>query len=111
MALKKVKLGDLLELCDERNSDLKYDLSDVRGISIKKVFIDTKADMEGVSLKPYILVKPDSFAYVTVTSRNGEKITIAHNDTKETFIVQLTGKGIYQKHNKKHKIKQKTAFK
>lgn len=29
MALKKVKLGDLLELCDERNSDLKYDLSDV----------------------------------------------------------------------------------
>lgn len=87
MALKKVKLGDLLELCDERNSDLKYDLSDVRGISIKKVFIDTKADMEGVSLKPYVLVKPDSFAYVTVTSRNGEKITIAHNDTKETFIV------------------------
>lgn len=87
MALKKVKLGDLLELCDERNSDLKYDLSDVRGISIKKVFIDTKADMEGVSLKPYILVKPDSFAYVTVTSRNGEKITIAHNDTEETFIV------------------------
>ena len=83
MALKKVKLGDLLELCDERNSDLKYDLSDVRGISIKKVFIDTKADMEGVSLKPYILVKPDSFAYVTVTSRNGEKITIAHNDTKK----------------------------
>lgn len=87
MALKKVKLGDLLEFCDERNSDLKYDLSDVRGISIKKVFIDTKADMEGVSLKPYILVKPDSFAYVTVTSRNGEKITIAHNDSKETFIV------------------------
>lgn len=87
MALKKVKLGDLLELCDERNSDLKYDLSDVRGISIKKVFIDTRADMEGVSLKPYVLVKPDSFAYVTVTSRNGEKITIAHNDTKETFIV------------------------
>lgn len=87
MALKKVRLGDLLELCDERNSDLKYDLSDVRGISIKKVFIDTKADMEGVSLKPYVLVKPDSFAYVTVTSRNGEKITIAHNDTKETFIV------------------------
>lgn len=50
MALKKVKLGDLLELCDERNSDLKYDLSDVRGISIKKVFIDTKADMEGVAM-------------------------------------------------------------
>lgn len=91
MALKKVKLGDLLELCDERNSDLKYDLSDVRGISIKKVFIDTKADMEGVSLKPYILVKPDSFAYVTVTSRNGEKITMAAWAAGNPYMLFFTG--------------------
>jgi type I restriction enzyme S subunit len=33
-----------------------------------------QADMEGVSLKPYYLVKPDAFTYVTVTVRNGEKI-------------------------------------
>ncbi|MGB4093679.1 MAG: restriction endonuclease subunit S [Ruminococcus flavefaciens] len=87
MALTKYKLGSLLELLDERNSDLKYGIDDVKGISIQKVFIETKADMTGVSLKPYILVKPDSFAYVTVTSRNGEKITIAHNDTENTYIV------------------------
>lgn len=87
MALNKYKLGSLLELLDERNSDLKYGIDDVKGISIQKVFIETKADMAGVSLKPYILVKPDSFAYVTVTSRNGEKITIAHNDTENTYIV------------------------
>ena len=87
MALTKYKLGSLLELLDERNSDLKYGIDDVKGISIQKVFIETKADMAGVSLKPYILVKPDSFAYVTVTSRNGEKITIAHNDTENTYIV------------------------
>ena len=87
MALTKYKLGTLLELLDERNSDLKYGIDDVKGISIQKVFIETKADMAGVSLKPYILVKPDSFAYVTVTSRNGEKITIAHNDTENTYIV------------------------
>lgn len=80
MALSKYKLGALLHLCDERNSDSYYALADVKGISIQKVFIETKADMTGVSLKPYILVKPDCFAYVTVTSRNGEKITIAHND-------------------------------
>lgn len=43
--------------------------------------------MTGVSLRPYILVKPDYFAYVTVTSRNGEKITLAHNDTENTYIV------------------------
>lgn len=87
MASTKYKLGDLLRLHDERNSDSRYTLADVKGISIQKVFIETKADMTGVSLKPYILVKPDFFAYVTVTSRNGEKITIAHNDTENTYIV------------------------
>ena len=87
MASTKYKLGSLLRLCDERNSDSQYTLADVKGISIQKVFIETKADMTGVSLKPYILVKPDYFAYVPVTSRNGEKITIAHNDTESTYIV------------------------
>jgi type I restriction enzyme S subunit len=42
--------------------------------------------MEGVSLKPYLIVPPDYFAYVPVTSRNGEKITIAHNNTNDTYI-------------------------
>ena len=87
MALKRIKLGDLIELCSETNSSLEYSLEDVKGISIKKMFIETKADMQGVSLKPYLLVRPDSFAYVTVTSRNGEKITLAHNTSEKTFIV------------------------
>lgn len=87
MALTKYKLGQLIQLEDERNSDNKYTLDDVKGISIQKVFIDTKADMQDVSLTPYILVKPDFFAYVTVTSRNGGKITLAHNDTENTYIV------------------------
>ncbi len=87
MGLKKYKLGVLIELCDERNSSNVYTLDDVKGISIKKEFIETKADMAGVSLTPYILVRPDSFAYVTVTSRNGEKITLAHNTSKDTYIV------------------------
>ena len=87
MALNKYKLGDLIELCEETNQELKYKLEDVKGISIKKIFIETKADMQGVSLKPYLLVKPDCFAYVPVTSRNGEKITLAHNTTNDTYIV------------------------
>ncbi len=36
MRLKKYKLGELIELCDERNSDNKYKLSDVKGISTEK---------------------------------------------------------------------------
>lgn len=87
MALSKYKLGELIELCNETNINLTYSLKDVKGISIKKEFFETKADMQGVSLKPYLLVKPDSFAYVTVTSRNGEKITLAHNTTDKTYIV------------------------
>ena len=87
MALIKYKLGELIEQCDVRNDELKYTLEDVKGISIKKIFIKTKADMKDVSLIPYKLVQPDNFAYVTVTSRNGEKITLAHNKTVNTYIV------------------------
>lgn len=87
MASTKYKLGQLIQLEDERNSDGKFTLDDVKGISIQKIFIETKADMQDVSLTPYILVKPDFFAYVTVTSRNGGKITLAHNDTENTYIV------------------------
>ena len=80
------KLGNYIALCDEKNDDLVYGLDAVRGISIEKRFIYTKANMEGVSLKPYAVVKPDEFAYVTVTSRNGEKISLARNNSDETYI-------------------------
>lgn len=42
--------------------------------------------MEGVNLDPYLLIRPNEFAYVTVTSRNGEKISIALNDSDGTYI-------------------------
>lgn len=82
-----VSLGDYIELCDERNSNGEYTLEDVRGISILKKFIPTKADMKDVSLSPYKLVKPREFSYVTVTSRNGGKISLAINDTEDTYLV------------------------
>ena len=87
MALTKIKLGKLISISEDKNTDGKYGINNVKGISIQKKFIETKADMDGVSLKPYLLVKPEDFAYVTVTSRNGEKITLAHNTTDETYIV------------------------
>ena len=84
MALSR--LGDYIELTDNKNIDLQFNLTDVRGISIKKIFIPTKADMDGVPLKSYKIVKPLEFCYVTITSRNGEKITIAINDSDQTYI-------------------------
>lgn len=83
---KAKRIGDYIELVDTRNEELEYGLDSVRGVSIEKKFIDTKADMSGVNLSPYYIVKPNEFAYVTVTSRNGEKISLAINDSKETYI-------------------------
>ena len=79
-------IGEYLELVEATNDDLKYEADDVMGISIEKKFIATKADMTGVNLKPYYVIQPNEFAYVTVTSRNGEKISIALNDSKNTYI-------------------------
>ena len=86
----KVKLGDHIEECDERNSDGALTLDDVRGISIEKKFIFTKADMAGVSLTPYKVVKKGWFCYVPVTSRNGEKISLAIYGDEAPAIVSAT---------------------
>lgn len=80
------KLGEYIKLSEERNADNRYGLDSVRGISIEKKFIPTKADMEGVNLSPYYVVKPDYYAYVSVTSRNGDKISLALNDSPDTYI-------------------------
>ncbi len=81
------RIVDYIEQCDERNSENIFTLNDLRGISIQKKFIDTKADMMDVSLTSYSIVKPEYFAFVPVTSRNGEKITLAYNDSDNTYIV------------------------
>ncbi len=87
MALNKYKLGNLIQVVDERNSEEKYTLSDVKGISTQKEFIETKADMLDVSLKNYKMVKSNSFAYVSDTSRRGDKISLAYNNTSDTYLV------------------------
>ena len=81
------EVGSFLEKTDNRNTDEGLCLNAVRGISIEKCFIQTKADMEGVSLRPYKVIAPREFAYVTVTSRNGNKISIAMNSSEEEFLV------------------------
>lgn len=84
---KWVRMGDYVHYCDERNKDGVYTLDCVRGISIEKRMIFTKANMEGVSLAPYKLFKPYDFCFVPVTSRNGNKITISMNYDDRTYIV------------------------
>ena len=86
-SVKWVKLGDYIEQCDERNSEGKYALDDVRGISTDKKFIATKANMDGVSLTSYKVVNPQEFAYVADTSRRGDKIALALNTAESSVLI------------------------
>lgn len=79
-------IGEYIEPVELKNDDLKLGIETVRGISIEKKFIETKADMKDVNLRPYLVIQPNDFAYVTVTSRNGEKISVALNDSDTSYI-------------------------
>ncbi|MBO7061484.1 MAG: restriction endonuclease subunit S [Fibrobacter sp.] len=87
MALKTYKLGELVEPSDERNDEGKLKVENVRGISTGKEFIETKANMDGVSLSSYKIVKQHEFAYVSDTSRRGDKISLAYNKEKAEYLV------------------------
>lgn len=68
-------LGDYIREVNVRNTELK-DL-DLLGISIQKEFIPSIANTIGTDMSKYKIVKKNQFAYGTVTSRNGDKISIA----------------------------------
>lgn len=69
------KLGDFVQPVDVRNTDLS--VTRLLGLSINKCFIESIANTIGTDFRPYKIVKKGQFAYGPVTSRNGEKITIA----------------------------------
>ena len=87
MGLTKYKLGELIEQSDIRNSANELSVNDVRGISTGKEFIETKANMDGVSTLSYKIVHEDEFAYVADTSRRGEKIALAYNSTTDRILI------------------------
>lgn len=68
-------LGEYIQQSDERNTDLETD--NLLGISVNKIFIPTRSRKERLDLSKYKIVRERQFGYVSVTSRNGEKISIA----------------------------------
>lgn len=68
-------LGNYIEQVDVRNKNLAIDK--LLGVSITKTFIPSIANIIGTDLSNYKVVKTGEFAYGPVTSRNGEKISIA----------------------------------
>ncbi len=69
------RLGEYIQQSDERNTDMETD--NLLGISVNKIFIPTKSNKSRLDLSKYKIVRPRQFGYVSVTSRNGEKISIA----------------------------------
>ena len=84
MALNYKKLGQYLRLVDVRNSDLS--IVNLQGVSIEKRFIPSIANIIGTDLSTYKIVRTGQFAYGPVTSRNGDKISIALLDGPDCII-------------------------
>ena len=71
-----MKLGSHIAQTDERNSDLA--VNNLLGVSIEKRFVPSIANTVGTDLSKYKIVHPGEFAYGPVTSRNGDKVSIAY---------------------------------
>ncbi len=82
-----VALSGYIKELNERNTAEKLEANAVRGISTNKEFIDTKANLNGVKLSSYKIVKPESFAFVADTSRRGDKMSLAFNCSDEKYLV------------------------
>ena len=83
------RLGNYIEVVDERNTDGKFTAKELKGISINKVLMSTKADTSNLNVKNYKVLKSNYFTYCTVTSRNGNKISLAYNDGKDCIISSI----------------------
>ena len=85
MALTKYKLGELIELVLKTNSELKYGPDDVKGMTITKEIIPTKADVASTDLSRFLVVGPNEFIYNPRT--HGKRIGFGYNNTDSTFII------------------------
>lgn len=78
-------LGEYIREVNFRNSALG--VSTLLGVSIEKKFIPSIANIIGTDMSTYKIVKSHQFAYGPVTSRNGDKISIALLDGYENAMV------------------------
>ena len=81
------RLGEYIELSDERNRDLQ--VSFLQGVSTSKVLIETKANTNGVSFSNYKVVRTGEFVYVADTSRRGDKIALAMNSAEPCIVSSI----------------------
>ena len=81
------RLGDYIREVDVRNRDLE--VTKLLGVSISKEFMPSIANTIGTDMSSYKVVEPRQFAYGPVTSRNGDKVSIAlYKDYEKAIVSQ-----------------------
>lgn len=98
----KTKIGDLIELVCDNNSELLFDSDDVRGMTITKEIISTKADVKETDLSRFLVVRPDEFIYNPRT--HGKKIGLGYNNTNSTFIISWNNIAFKVKSSKESEV-------
>lgn len=86
MKLISCKLGEHIQLLNNKNSDLKFGIDSVKGVNNSKELISTKADLTTRDLSKFQIVNPNEFVFNHRTSRNGNKFSITCNNTNEPII-------------------------
>lgn len=86
MALTKYKLGDLICEITRKNDDLKYGIEYVRGVSNTKEIMPTKADVDPNIINKFYVIMPNEFIYNPRTTRMGDKVGLAYNDTSTPLL-------------------------
>ena len=79
------RLGDYIREVNVRNRDLK--VTNLLGVSISKEFMPSIANTIGTDMSTYKIVDKGQFAYGPVTSRNGDKVSIALLDGYDDAII------------------------
>ena len=79
------QLGQFIEPINIRNKDLAVDA--LLGVSIQKCFMPSIANTVGTDMSKYKVVRKLQFAYGPVTSRNGDKISVALLEDYDAAIV------------------------
>ena len=78
-------IGSLIELVDERNSDLS--LKKILGVNIKKTFMPTVANTSELDLSKYKVVRKDIFACNIMHVGRDEVFPVSLSKNEEPFLV------------------------
>ena len=86
-AVPRATLGDYIVRVERRNSAEEYGVDDVRRGANTKGFMETRANIEGRSLKKFLVIQSREFVFNRRTTRNGERLGLGFNMSDRAFIL------------------------